>query len=70
MKFCFLFVKQLTSENIIATNGKKTCKIEEVTPREYGMKVVSLIAPTIVIFSTPYNNIDNTIQTKAAFPIF
>ena len=32
----FLLVKQLTNEKTIASNGKKTCKIEIVLPRKVG----------------------------------
>ena len=69
--FDFLLVKQLTNDNIIARNGKKTCKLESVMPRNSGIYEVSFILPSMMpITSTPCNINDNKIETRAALSIF
>ena len=69
--FEFLLVRQLTNDNTIARNGKKTCKLESVMPRKFGMYEVSFMSPnTMAITSTPCNINDNKIETRAALSIF
>ena len=69
--FDFWLVKQFTNDNTIASNGKKTCKLESVIPKNSGIYVVSFMLPNmLLITSTQCNNNDNKIETRAALSIF